>query len=65
MVYTIPEQGRNEGGHNFPLRRVTVDDDEKSQQCHTYFLQYSKFGSERAEFRTKGAPNLLIVPGAI
>ena len=41
-------------------RRITMGQQiaaggaEKSQQCHKYFLQYSKFASERTQFRSWG-----------
>jgi len=53
--------GRNEGeqgGHNFPGaeslrgRQMTAGGAEKSQQCHMYILQYSKFASKRSQVRT-------------
>ena len=31
--------------------RIIAGDAEKSQQCHKYFLQYSKFASEKAQVR--------------
>jgi len=52
-------------------RRITGGGAEKSQQCHKYFLQYSKFAFERtqiyrgAKLRPGGAPNLFLAPGAI
>jgi len=59
----MPKQGRNDGGARwaqFPGRRIimgaanhcggrqmSAGGAEKSQQFHKYFLQYSKFPSER------------------
>ena len=59
-------QGRNEGGKGGTIpwapihyggaeslqeRRITVGGAEKSQQCHKYFLQYSKFAFETTQIR--------------
>jgi len=67
-----PAQGRNVGeqGGEIPRapiqyggaeslqgRRITAGGAEKSQQCHKYFLQYSKFAFERIPDLTIGAPN--------
>ena len=60
----MPTQRRNEGGqggHNsrganlrwgaelLQGRRITAGGAEKSQQCHKYFLQYSKIAFERTQ----------------
>jgi len=80
-------QGRNEGGKGDTIprapinyggaeslrgRRITAGAAEKSQQCHKYFLQCSKFAIERAQVppwgrqtSNMGAPNVLFAPGAI
>jgi len=58
-----PTQGVTRGarGSQFPERRVTMVAPNqcggalKSQQCHKHFLQYSKFASEKPQFRTWGA----------
>jgi len=57
-------QGRNEGGKGTTItpapihyggakslqgRPITAGGAEKSQQCHKYFLQYSKFAFERTQ----------------
>jgi len=57
-------QGRNEGGKGGTIprapihyggaetlqgRRITAGGAKKSQQCHKYFLQYSKFVLERTQ----------------
>jgi len=56
-------QGRNDGwgkGAQLPGRRIIMGvpnhcgGAEKSQQFHNYFLQYSKFPSERPHVRTWG-----------
>jgi len=74
----MPAQGRNEGGKGGTIlgapiydggaellqgRRMTAGGAEKSQQCHKYFLQYSKFAFERTQIcswgrqtSTMGAP---------
>jgi len=44
-------QGRNERGAQFPGRQMTAGGAEKSQQCHMYILQYSKFTFERFDLR--------------
>ena len=59
-------QGRNEGGKGgtnprAPIhyggaellqgRQIIAGGAEKSQQCHKYFLQYSKFAFERTQTR--------------
>jgi len=51
------QQGRNEGGKGaqFP---------EKSQQCHKYFLQ-EHICFRKTSGSNRGAPNLLLAPGAI
>ena len=65
-----------QGGNNSPGakslwgHRITEGGAEKSQQCHKYFLQYSKFGSENAQVRPRGpktcflprAPSNLVTP---
>jgi len=49
---------RGQWEHNSPGseslwgRRMTAGGDEKSNQCHKYFLQYSTFASERFQART-------------
>jgi len=81
----ITTQGRNEGGKGgqFPGRwftmgapnhcggrRITAKSAEKSPKCYKYFLQYSKFASERAQVWTWGrqtcflprAPSNLVTP---
>ena len=40
---------------------ITMEGDEKSQQCHHYFLQYSCF--RKISGSNLGAPNILLVPG--
>jgi len=62
--YRNLKQGRNEGGNGGTIpqapihygsagslqgHRITAGRDEKSQQCHKYFLQYSKFAFERTQ----------------
>jgi len=55
-------QGRNEGGRGaqFPGANslwglcITAGGAENSQQCHKYFLQYSKFVFERTQVRPRG-----------
>jgi len=69
-IALIRWQGRNEEekGERFPGRQITMGmpnhcrgcpmtagGAEKSQQFSKYFLQYSKFASERARVRTWGA----------
>ena len=56
---TPGRQGRNEGeqgGHNpqTPNHWMTAGDAENSEPCLEDFLQYSKFASERRQFRTWG-----------
>jgi len=61
---TIPRAPIRYGGAESLLgRRITAGGAEKSQQCHKYFLQYSKFAFERTPVRpwgrqtsTMGAP---------
>ena len=67
-------QGRNEGGtiprapihyggaESLRGRRITAGAVENSQQCHKYFLQYSKFTFERAQIPPWGA-KLVFCPG--
>jgi len=53
-------QGRYEGRNNSPGaeslrgRQITAGGAEKSQQCHMYILQCSKFACERSQVRTRG-----------
>ena len=79
-------QGRNEGGHNSlganslwerwitAGGQITAGGAEKSQQCHKYFLQYSKFAFKRTQIwpyvpnfdhegtgLTRGMPNFVMV----
>jgi len=50
--------------------QMTAEGTEKSQQCHKYFVQYSKFAAERPQVRTGGwqtfflprAPSDLVTP---
>jgi len=67
------KQGRNDVGqggtipqaqNNCRGRQMSVGGAEKSQQFHKYFLQCSKFPSERPRVRTWGA-KLVSCPGAI
>jgi len=44
---------------------MTAGSTEKSQRCHKYSLQYSKFASEKNSDSNMGEPNLLLAPGAI
>ena len=54
------EVTRGQGEHNYPVaeslwgRRITAGGGGKSQQCHMYILQHSKFASERSQVRTWG-----------
>jgi len=45
---------RGARGAQFPGRRITGGDAEKSQQCHTHFLQYSTFACEKPQVRIWG-----------
>jgi len=38
----------------FPGGRITAGGAEKSQQCHNYFLHFSKFAFERPQVRMWG-----------
>jgi len=73
-------QGRNEGGKGRTIprapihyggaeslrgRRITAGGTEKSQQCHKYFLQYSKCAFERAPVRLWGRQTCFFAPSAI
>jgi len=57
-------------GNNCPGVESLREDAEKSQQCHKYFLQYSRFTSEGHQVRTRGrqtcflprAPSSLVTP---
>jgi len=68
---TIPRAPIHYGGADMLLgRRMTAGGAEKSQQCHKYFLQYSKFSFERTPVRPRGrqicflprAPSNLVTP---
>ena len=61
----MPRTPNNYGGDE-SLRgsRITAGGAENSQQCHKYFLKYSKFSSERPQVRTRGA-KLAFPPSAI
>jgi len=75
------QQGRNEGAMRaqLPGRRITLGalkycgGAKKSQQCHTYILQYSTFASGRSQVRKWGrrtcillrAPSNLVTPMSI
>jgi len=73
------QQGRNEGRKGGAISRapnhcrvrcMTPGDADKSQQCHTYFLQYNTLPSERHQVQTWGrqtcflprAPSNLVTP---
>jgi len=71
MISSHWAQGRNDGwgkGAHLPGRRIIMGVPnhcgcaKKSQQFHNYFLQYSKFPSERPHVRTWGA-KLASCPG--
>jgi len=49
-------QGRTSGRQRDTIsgRRTTAVAPKKNQQCHTFFLQYSTFASERPQVRTWG-----------
>jgi len=59
---------RGQWEHNSPGaeslwgRRMTAGGDEKSNQCHKYFLQYSTFASERFQARTWGRQTIPSCP---
>jgi len=57
-----PQHRRNEGWQGGTMPPGA----EKSQQCRKYFLQYSRFTSERPQVRTWGSVILVSCPpGAI
>ena len=45
--------------------RITAGGAEKSHKCYKYFLQYSKFASEKLMFDQREAPNFIFDLGAI
>ena len=50
---TIPRAPIHYGGaESLQGRRITAGGAETSQQCHTFFLQYSKFAFERTQIWT-------------
>ena len=58
---TIPRAPIRYGGAESLLgRRITAGGAEKSQQCHKYFLQYSKFAFERTPVRPWGRQTLFL-----
>ena len=53
---TIPREPIHYGGaESLRGRRITDGGAEKSQQCHKYFLQYSKFAFKRSQAYHRGA----------
>jgi len=74
-VREMSAQGRNEGVKGGTITRAPnhCGYTEKSQKCHKYSLQYSKFASERAQVRTWGrqtcflplAPSNIVMPSRL
>jgi len=55
-IQLCSNHGRNvrDKGAQFPGRRITAEGNQKSQQCHKYFLQCNTFASKRSQVPTWG-----------